>query len=160
TQDVGRHWTRLSIPDTSGADCQIGIAPDAPRQLVVHVTSTATDAQTGEPQASCDPPSIFVSRDGGDSWLSLPSLPSFPRGAHACGAFVELTLQHLYLTSSYELASEDRTTKLVGPVFFRSDDGGHTWTTLDETAVVGVHLTRVLLADGQTAVELTRLSQE
>lgn len=121
TTDTGAHWTRYTPALATGFGCSFSIAPDDPKRMTLQVSRPEQNAQP------CAGNGFYLSDDGGATWHTLlPHISIAPKAAYGwCDLHV--TRRHLYLASSYALASQGPQVSLLE----RSDDDGATWQRAD-----------------------------
>lgn len=124
TTDTGRRWTRLPLSAATGTGCEITFAPDDPWMIAFAVTDWDYDRQPGDRNA------LFISRDSGATWVSIPHMPDLPTAQADDGTLqseVAISARALYLWYSYGGGANTRQRSILE----RSEDGGASWTRID-----------------------------
>lgn len=140
TRDSGAHWTSVKLPRIVGFDCTLSVAADSPSRIGLFVAIGAPDY---EAPPACTEAALYLSDDGGDSWMRIVHNSLVPDVAQECDGDARfwVTARHLFVTYSYLLSStsatlpsgqgnvtiEDRISVLE-----RSDDEGRTWERADD----------------------------
>jgi len=120
-----------------------------------HVLAAATPAADGGAGAA---PSVFVSSDGGATFLDTPIFTA-PSGAALVGIEIARSNPSVVYVAYYLTGSAGR-----DPVLVRSSDGGAHWSSIDLTASAGSAIVRILAVDPANSdlvyLRVTTASQE
>ncbi len=115
SDDAGRSWQPLGAVPSHGED-------DDPRHLKTIWNLAAGPADAPDTiYAGIEPPGLFVSRDGGESWQVLPGFHQHPTAKRWHPAKGGCAVHSLHAAGSRVYAA------LAAGGTYRSDDGGEHW---------------------------------
>ncbi len=121
TTDGGKTWNRVLFTDDNTGSSDIAMDPVNPRNIVAGMWPL--DIKTWERRSGGPNGGVFISRDGGDTWIKQTNeLPDSPTGNIAVG-YAPNNPDRIYAlieTDQYEFKG----------VLWRSDDGGESWNLI------------------------------
>jgi photosystem II stability/assembly factor-like uncharacterized protein len=122
THDAGQTWSRVSLQDASGTNCDVETAMDDSHRVALSVSNLALD-QNGQ---ACAHSQFYLSEDDGATWQPIEHASLAPATSQYGDCYLQVTASHLFLETFFSNNGD-----YGHSILERSDDGGQTWQRAD-----------------------------